>query len=132
VSGVIASAVFTLDTGRGTVPVDTYLSWSADDPLAVIVRFEARRVVKWHLARELLFDGLSVPAGVGDVLVRPDLDGGLDVTVIIRSPDGVAQFRVEHSVLLRFLEATFEQVPLGCEKVEVPDSDDPRWAGVAS
>jgi hypothetical protein len=64
--------------------------------------------------------GLSAPAGIGDVRVRPARLGECDVTLVeIRSFDGHAVLEVDRDLLRQFVEATIEVVPLGGESTVV-------------
>ncbi|RSM83467.1 SsgA family sporulation/cell division regulator [Amycolatopsis sp. WAC 01375] len=103
---------------NSSTPVLSRLSFHADEPFAVTVSFrtERGRWVEWTFARELLVTGLTDPAGLGDVRVRPDLseDEAL-LTLEIESPDGYASFELEREDVETFLESTYELVPLGSE-----------------
>jgi hypothetical protein len=103
---------------ESTTPVLSRLSFHADEPFAVTVAFrtERGRWVEWTFARELLVTGLTEPAGIGDVRVRPDLseDDSL-LTIEIESPDGYASFEMEREDIETFVGATLELVPLGTE-----------------
>ncbi|WP_410647075.1 SsgA family sporulation/cell division regulator [Amycolatopsis sp. cmx-4-54] len=103
---------------NSSTPVLSRLSFHAGEPFAVTVSFrtERGRWVEWTFARELLATGLTDPAGLGDVRVRPDLseDEAL-LTLEIESPDGYASFELEREDVETFLESTYELVPLGSE-----------------
>ncbi|WP_410658466.1 SsgA family sporulation/cell division regulator [Amycolatopsis sp. lyj-112] len=103
---------------NSSTPVLSRLSYHADEPFAVTVAFrtERGRWVEWTFARELLAAGLTDPAGLGDVRVRPDLsDDEAMLTLEIESPDGYASFELEREDVESFLGSTFELVQLGCE-----------------
>ncbi|OXM52603.1 SsgA family sporulation/cell division regulator [Amycolatopsis alba] len=103
---------------NSSTPVLSRLSFHAGEPFAVTVSFrtERGRWVEWTFARELLATGLTDPAGLGDVRVRPDLSEDEDMlTLEIESPDGYASFELEREDVETFLESTFELVPLGAE-----------------
>ena len=107
---------------EAAAPVVTRWTYCADDPYAVTLEIQTRgnRCVDWVLARELLVAGLSAPAGIGDVRVRPARMGQWDVTLVeIRSPDGHAVLEVDRDLLRQFVEATIEVVPLGDEGAAV-------------
>ncbi|MFE6615224.1 SsgA family sporulation/cell division regulator [Amycolatopsis sp. NPDC057786] len=103
---------------NSSTPVLSRLSFHAGEPFAVTVSFrtERGRWVEWTFARELLVTGLTDPAGLGDVRVRPDLseDEAL-LTLEIESPDGYASFELEREDVESFLESTYDLVPLGSE-----------------
>jgi len=103
---------------NSSTPVLSRLSFLAGEPFAVTVSFrtERGRWVEWTFARELLVTGLTDPAGLGDVRVRPDLseDESL-LTLEIESPDGYASFELDREDVETFLESTYELVPLGAE-----------------
>jgi hypothetical protein len=107
---------------EAAAPVVTRWTYCADDPYAVTLEIQTRgdRCVDWVLARELLVAGLSAPAGIGDVRVRPARMGQWDVTLVeIRSPDGHAVLEVDRDLLRQFVEATIDVVPLGDEGTAV-------------
>jgi len=103
---------------NSSTPVLSRLSFHVDEPYAVTVAFrtERGRWVEWTFARELLATGLTDPAGIGDVRVRPDLsEDEAMLTLEIESPDGYASFELEREDVESFLGSTFELVQLGCE-----------------
>ncbi|MEV7549254.1 SsgA family sporulation/cell division regulator [Amycolatopsis sp. NPDC089917] len=103
---------------NSSTPVLSRLSFHAGEPFAITVSFrtERGRWVEWTFARELLATGLTDPAGLGDVRVRPDLSEDEDMlTLEIESPDGYASFELEREDVETFLESTYELVPFGAE-----------------
>jgi len=101
-----------------TTPVLSRMSFHADEPFAVTVAFrtERGRWIEWTFARDLLVTGLTEPAGIGDVRVRPDLSEDDEMlTLEIESPDGYAAFELEREDVESFVQATLELVPLGTE-----------------
>ncbi|ANN22364.1 SsgA family sporulation/cell division regulator [Amycolatopsis orientalis] len=103
---------------NSSTPVLSRLSFHVDEPYAVTVSFrtERGRWVEWTFARELLAAGLTDPAGLGDVRVRPDLsEDEAMLTLEIESPDGYASFELEREDVESFLESTYDLVPLGSE-----------------
>jgi hypothetical protein len=99
-------------------PVLSRLSFLANEPFAVTVAFrtERGRWVEWAFARELLVDGLTEPAGIGDVRVRPDLTDEQDLLFLeIESPDGYALVEFDREDVENFITATVEIVPRGTE-----------------
>lgn len=107
---------------EAAAPVVTRWTYCTDDPFAVTLEIQTRgnRCVDWVLARELLVTGLSTPAGIGDVRVRPARFGEWEVALVeIRSLDGHAVLELDRDLLQQFVEATFEVVPLGDESTAV-------------
>lgn len=103
---------------NSSTPVLSRLSFHIAEPYAVTVAFrtERGRWVEWTFARELLAAGLTDPAGLGDVRVRPDLsEDEAMLTLEIESPDGYASFELEREDVESFLGSTFELVQLGSE-----------------
>lgn len=103
---------------NSSTPVLSRLSFHVTEPYAVTVAFrtERGRWVEWTFARELLAAGLTDPAGLGDVRVRPDLsEDEAMLTLEIESPDGYASFELEREDVESFLGSTFELVQLGSE-----------------
>lgn len=101
-----------------TTPVLSRMSFHVDEPFAVTVAFrtERGRWIEWTFARDLLVTGLTEPAGIGDVRVRPDLSEDEEtLTLEIESPDGYATFELEREDVENFVNMTIELVPLGAE-----------------
>jgi hypothetical protein len=69
------------------------------------------------MARSLLAQGLTDPAGDGDLRLRPSLDqDGSGVVVFeFHSPDGRFVARASTRELYRFLTRTLAMVPFGSE-----------------
>jgi hypothetical protein len=102
----------------GTTPVPSRWSYRVDHPYTVVAAFktERDRWVEWVFSRELLVEGLTESAGVGDVRFRPVEEGGLDTLIVeIESPEGYALLELNHESVAGFLGATDELVPLGSE-----------------
>ena len=99
-----------------STPVQTRWSYRKDEPFAVTVAFcaERGRWVEWVFARDLLIDGLTEPAGIGDLRVRPGEDE--DILILeISSPSGNAVFELDRESTEDFLVSTLELVPAGTE-----------------
>ncbi len=99
-----------------TSPVSTRWTYDTSEPYALTVAFatERGRWVEWVFARELLVDGLTEPAGLGDLRVRPDEDPDL-LLLEIRAPSGNATFVLDRDDIEDFLDATLELVAAGAE-----------------
>ena len=107
---------------QSAAPVVTRWTYSADDPFAVTLVIQTRgdQCVDWVLARDLLVAGLTGPAGIGDVRVRPVRMDDWDVALVeIRSPDGRALLEVDRDLLQQFVDATIEAIPLGSESTVI-------------
>jgi Streptomyces sporulation and cell division protein, SsgA len=121
---------------QAAAPVVTRWTYYANDPFAVTLTIHTRgdQCVDWVLARDLVVAGLSGPAGIGDVRVRPaKVDEWNVVLIELRSPDGQAVLEVDPDLLRQFVEATIEAVALGGES-SVIDMDAEiekiiSWAG---
>jgi sporulation and cell division protein SsgA len=102
------------------------LSYDPTDPFAVTLTLKTNpRDVRWTFARDLLVDGLSEPAGAGDVVLFPALDAetGFAVNVIeLRSRDGYFMAQMPRQALQSFVRAMLDSVPLGAES-ELLDLD---------
>jgi hypothetical protein len=107
------------------LPVQASLRYEPADPYAVHVVFhgggdEPGSEVSWSFARQLLVDGLTEPAGMGDVRVWPWHGGeGPVAALALSSPDGHALFEVPRKSLETFLASTYTQVPLGGESAHL-------------
>ncbi|GAA2134201.1 SsgA family sporulation/cell division regulator [Kitasatospora kazusensis] len=95
------------------------LEYDPLDPYAVRCTFHlpGDTPVAWVFARELLLDGISNPAGEGDVRIHP-VGGELsDVRIRLCSPEGGAVLRAPAPPLIAFLARTDRLVPMGQEIV---------------
>ena len=109
--------------GAASLPVRADLNYDVADPYAVQVSFHTGSgatgsdVVQWTFARQLLSDGVTVPAGEGDVQVWPSTgnSGGAVVCLSLSSPSGRALFEVPLGDLVEFLSRTYAAVPTGAE-----------------
>ncbi|WP_051969705.1 SsgA family sporulation/cell division regulator [Kitasatospora azatica] len=92
-------------------------AYDARDPLAVHVDFMLPfgGTQRWTFARELLTEGLDVPAGGGDVLIEPEEDHD-HVLVLLRGTNGSAVLRAEEHPLREFLDRSYASVPSGSER----------------
>lgn len=111
--------------GSAPLPVRAGLRYDVLDPYAVQVSFHTGshgegEVVEWTFARSLLAEGVSAPAGDGDVQVWPSHSAGLPVVCLsLSSPSGKALFEVPLPELVQFLAETFRAVPTGSESEHV-------------
>ncbi|MFF1905070.1 SsgA family sporulation/cell division regulator [Kitasatospora sp. NPDC058218] len=93
------------------------LEYDPADPYAVRFTFHlpGDAPVTWVFARELLLDGISRPAGEGDVHVHP-VGGELsEVCVVLHASEGDALLRASAPPLIAFLARTDRLVPMGQE-----------------
>ncbi|WP_030912123.1 SsgA family sporulation/cell division regulator [Streptomyces sp. NRRL F-5126] len=99
-----------------TVPAT--LVYDRTDPFTVRMAFPPLATlegteVTWEFSRELLAAGMSAPAGLGDVRVRPF---GYGRTVLeFHAPEGTAMVHLRTSELRRFLDRSRFLVPEGHE-----------------
>ena len=115
------------DARARTVHLRASFTYDAADPWAVWITFRgaagrgATEPVRWAVGRDLLLQGLTDPAGEGDIQLFPSVDENRRAIVVMElcSPDGrlVAQLRT--SDLYRFLSRTLAVVPLGSEHVDI-------------
>jgi hypothetical protein len=104
------------------LPVAASLEYDTSDPYAVHVTFHTGgpgddTQVVWTFARQLIIDGLTGPAGMGDVRVWPGSEGGgMIVALALCSPSGEALFEVPRAALSDFLKRTCAEVPVGHEE----------------
>lgn len=102
------------------LPVPATLRYTGADPLAVHIDFppevalDGERVT-WTFARALLEEGLTGPAGSGDVHVWPC--GRARTVLELHSPHGLALLQFDTAALRRFLLRTFAVVGTGREDV---------------
>jgi hypothetical protein len=89
-------------------------AWTGRDPLAVTV--EVALGLEWTLARALLRQGLTRPAGLGAVQVFPHRGA---VAVGLYGPGVLTLYTARRRDLGGFLTATYLVVPDGEERVDV-------------
>lgn len=111
---ISVSTVMTVLADGASGPVDAELGYRVADPYAVFVAFPEDGV-EWVVGRDLVAEGLSRSAGVGDVRVGPDPFVADDTLVELESPGGRASLQVRTAVLVDFLRRTAELVPFGAE-----------------
>ena len=117
----VTQDMFTVLHGQ-PAPVVTRWSYSAADPFAVTlgVRGRRNRFVEWLVARDLVIESLTGPAGCGDVRMSPQHVQGYEIVEIeIRSPDGRAVLEVDRELLVRFVDAALALVPVGEESARM-------------
>ncbi len=113
----VAQMVSTTLVGR-TASVAARFTYRLEDPFAVCVVFSVGEAqVCWTFARELLRDGLSAPAGQGDILVAPA--GAARVTLTLRSGSGLAMLACDRAELVEFVQRIYEMVPEGRESTHI-------------
>ncbi|MFJ8475453.1 SsgA family sporulation/cell division regulator [Kitasatospora sp. NPDC094011] len=115
-----------------SVRLRVVLSYLLEDPFAVRMAFPAEfslddapdgpgaEDIVWVFARQLLSSGLELPAGAGDVHVRPAL--GRRTMVELRAPEGTALLQFDSTDLRRFLWRSRLLVPEGEEHLHL-DAD---------
>ena len=118
-SEVRAAVTLRLVAPRTEVLLAASLRYDRDDPYAVHLTFPTspgRAPIEWIFARSLVADGLSLPAGDGDVRIWPSPeDLGGPVYVELCSPSGRALFAVPRPVLADFVHRCHALVPPGSE-----------------
>ena len=110
--------------GGPPLPVLAGLRYDRLDPWAVHLTFHTSgnedSDVVWVFGRQLLMDGITGPAGEGDVRVWPALHGQERVVnLAMSSPSGSALFEIDRDDLIQFLQQTYLVVPTGCESDNV-------------
>ncbi len=100
-----------------TVGIACALEYRAEEPYAVRATFRTSQAdIEWMFARELLAEGLSKPAGEGDVVVCPEYSGSQPLVLIaLNSPTGQAFLEADRSEIVQFLDRTYDIVPVGAE-----------------
>jgi len=105
-----------VDSGN-RVALSATLDYSAHDPFAVSATFRTGEGdITWVFARDLLRDGLTDMAGVGDIVIRPGHPSrGPIVNITLSSPSGAAQIEGSRHDLAAFVHEIFTAVPEGSE-----------------
>jgi hypothetical protein len=99
------------------IPVE--LCYDVTDPYAVRMTFHlpGDAPVIWTFGRELLYDGMNVPTGEGDVHISPSERAGLcDTHIRLQVGADCALLRAGSAPLVAFLDRTDKLVPLGQER----------------
>jgi hypothetical protein len=107
-----------LVAGETAWTVPSTFRYEPSDPFAVHIAMSAGGyVVEWIFSRELISEGLTRPAGTGDVHVYPGTneDGDAIVHLELSSPEGEAVLTVPADELQTFLDATYASVAAGAE-----------------
>lgn len=115
-----------LDAWGRTVDLPAEFGYDPADPWAVWITFRgasgrSTEPVRWAVGRDLLLQGLTDPAGEGDVLLFPSVDenGRAAVVMELCSPDGRLVTQLRSSDLYRFLSRSVALVPIGTETVDL-------------
>ena len=118
--------------GGPALPVTSRFEFRQDDPYAVALHFlvdgeqdgdgsisadqTGGHWVTWTFARELLEEGITSPAGDGDVQIWPGVrDSARCAYLHTRSPHGAATFVLSLTAVVEFLLSTYALVPSGTE-----------------
>ena len=106
-----------LDPAEAAVPVQVELRYDTRDPYAVTAAFRTSAAgwVEWCYSREMLADGLLSEVGSGDIRIRPDDTNPELVIIVLSSPSGQAVFEAPASVVVEFLDRTYDIVVPGSE-----------------
>ncbi|MFD8600463.1 SsgA family sporulation/cell division regulator [Kitasatospora sp. NPDC059646] len=103
------------------VDIPVRLGYSADDPFAVALEFlgQAAEAGVWLFGRDLLWEGLQRPAGVGDVRIWPPCPchGRSSLRIHLQGGDGSVLLDLPARQVRRWLRReTFALVPPGHER----------------
>jgi hypothetical protein len=110
-----------LDARGRSFELPASFSFDPSDPWAVWITFRGPNDdVRWAMGRELLLQGMTDPAGEGDVQLWPSIDenGRAAVVMELHSPDGRLVTQLLTNELYRFLTRTLAAVPLGTETID--------------
>jgi hypothetical protein len=111
-----------IDARGRSLDLRTSFDYDPADPWAVSMTFLGPHDrVRWLVGRDLLLQGLTDPAGDGDISLWPSVDdeGRAAVVIELRSPQGRLVAQLLTNDLHRFLTRTLAAVPLGSEVVDV-------------
>jgi hypothetical protein len=103
--------------GERSITVPATLSYAVDEPYAVTALFRTSDGdVAWVFGRDLLEDGMTAPAGDGDVAVWPSTSQGTRIICLsLASPSGSALLEADLAAVQAFLDESYRLVPLGQE-----------------
>ena len=111
-----------LDARGRSVDLPAVFAYDPSDPWAVTIIFgRSDDQVRWVIGRDLLLQGLTDPAGEGDVTLWPSIDdhGRAAVVMELCSPGGRLVTQLRTSELSQFLDRTLATVPVGTETVDL-------------
>ncbi|MFJ8624621.1 SsgA family sporulation/cell division regulator [Kitasatospora sp. NPDC093550] len=119
---------------RDSVDVPVRLGYRSDDPLAVALEFlgPAAQAGVWRFARDLLWEGLQKPSGLGDVRIWPPCPchGRPHLRIMLRGHGAVVLLDLPSRQVRRWLRReTFPLVPPGSEGPLLDWSTPPRQLG---
>ncbi|MGY5032946.1 SsgA family sporulation/cell division regulator [Streptomyces sp. 900116325] len=100
------------------VPLPAGFHYHRSDPYAIRLSIGSASAgtVDWVFALSLLEEGMSQPAGIGDVLISPHFSPYRSVVrIVIRSRVGSAVLHVAASTVADFLDHAHRLVPSGSE-----------------
>lgn len=98
------------------VQVSATLDYRVDEPYSVRAVFDTIETsVAWVFSRELLAEGISDPAGQGDVTIWPSHEDPNKVCIALSSPNGHALLEVQRSDVNEFLARSYAVLPRGEE-----------------
>jgi hypothetical protein len=129
VAGRRAAGAWAAITVQMVVGADIYelpctLTFRADQPFEVGATFYTGEVyVRWAFSRELMWEGLRGPAGLGDVVIRPQWgDRQPQLLIELRVGPQEAVLQADRALIEGFLNETFDIVAMGSECLW-PDPD---------
>jgi hypothetical protein len=111
-----------LDAWGRAVDLPATFGYDAADPWAVWITFRRPQdQVRWAVGRDLLLQGLTDPAGEGDIQLWPSIDehGRAAVVMELCSPGGRLVTQLHTHELYRFLTRTLALVPVGSETIDL-------------
>jgi Streptomyces sporulation and cell division protein, SsgA len=113
-----------LDPSGRNLDLPATFGYDPSDPWAVWITFVGPKDnVRWAVGRDLLLQGMTDPAGEGDIQLWPSIDenGRAAVVMELCSPDGRLVTQLLTNELFRFLTRTLAAVPLGTESIDLDD-----------
>lgn len=102
----------------GPQHVPVVMRYDTADPYAVCAEFHSApgHAVAWRFARELMSNGISAPAGEGDVRIWPfSCHSAGRVRIALTSPEGQALVQAATSEVVEFLSESYSLCPPGEE-----------------
>ena len=111
-----------LDARGRSIDLPAVLGYDPADPWAVEVIFgKPTETVRWMIGRDLLLEGMTEPAGEGDVQLSPSIDeyGRACVVLELCSPHGRLVTQLATRDLGAFLGRSLALVPEGTESIDL-------------
>ena len=111
---IVVETAMSLTSDPEPPMVRAALHYTTQEPFSVrlALSLNGEPAVQWVFARDLIVQGVRLPAGHGDIQFYPSSEG---VVIELHSPDGDAHLLADRTRLTEFADAMESLVPKGRE-----------------